>query len=110
MKNTPTKLIINLEEVYYDNKWHYSCIDYLLLSGRNKLNRKESYIDDVHDNDIFKIARDAVDHSRREIGEKENTKTHEELIDEIYGGLTDVQKGMVHYLVGKALSERDKGE
>lgn len=105
MKNTPTKLIVNLEEVYYDNKWRYSCIDYLLLSGRNKLNRKESYIEDVRDNDIFKIARDAIDHSRREMA-----KTPDKLIDEIYGGLSDVQKEMVHYLVGKNFNERDKGE
>lgn len=74
MKNIPTKLIVNLEEVYYDNEWQCSCVDYLLLSGRNKLNRKESCVKDIHDNDIFKIARDAIDHSRREMREKEKHK------------------------------------
>lgn len=105
MKNTPTKLIINLEEVYYDNKWQYSCYDYLLLAGRKKINRKESYSASIHDNDIFKIARDAIDHSRREMA-----KTPDKLIDEIYGGLTDEQKELVNYFVGEVLNERDKGE
>lgn len=105
MKNTPTKLIVNLEEVYYDDKWQYSCIDYLLLSGRKKLNRKESYVEDVHYNDIFKIARDAIDHSRREM-----TKTPDKPIIDMYDSLTDEQKELVHYLVGKALNERNKGE
>lgn len=110
MKNTPTKLIVNLEEVYNDNNWWYSCIDYLLLSGRKKLNRRESYIEDVHDNDAFKIARDAIDHSRRETTKKGNTKTPDKSFAEIYDGLTDEQKELVHYLVGKALNERNKGE
>lgn len=110
MKNTPTKLIVNLDEVYYDNELMYSCFDYLLLSGRKKLTSEWSYNANAYNNYIFKIARDAIDHSRREMTKKENTKTPEELIDEIYGGLTDVQKEMVHYLVGKIFNERDKGE
>lgn len=105
MKNTPTKLIVNLEEVYNCNKWHHSCVDYLLLSRRNKLNRKESYIEDIKYNDIFKVALDAIDHSRREM-----TKTPDKSIDEIYDGLTDEQKELVNYFVGKTLNERDKGE
>lgn len=105
MKNTPTKLIVNLEEVYNDNNWRFSSADYLLLSGRKKLNRRESYVEDVHDNDIFTVARDAIDHSRREMA-----KTPDKLIDEIYGGLTDEQKELVQSLVSAALKERDKGE
>ena len=105
MKNTPTKLIVNLEEVYYDNKWQYSCYDYLLLSGRKKIKREESYSSDIRNNDIFKIAKDAIDHSRREMA-----KTPDKLIDEIYNGLTDEQKELVHYLVGKTFRERNKGE
>lgn len=105
MKNTPTKLIVNLEEVYNGNKWWFSCADYLLLSGRKKLNRRESYTEDVNDNDIFKIARDAIDHSRREMA-----KTPDKSFSEIYDGLTDEQKELVYYLVGVALNERNKGE
>lgn len=60
MKNTPNKLIVNFEEVYYDNEWWYSCFDYLLLSGRKKLTSKWSYSGNVRDNDIFTVARDAV--------------------------------------------------
>ena len=105
MKNAPTKLIVNLEDVYYDNEWWYSCFDYLLLSGRKKINSKESYSANIRDNNIFKIARDAIDHSRREMA-----KTPDKLIDEIYGGLTEEQKELVNYFVGKIFSERDKGE
>lgn len=103
--NMPTKLIVNLEEVYVNNKWRYSCFDYLLLSGRKKLTSKWAYSKNIHDNNIFKVARDAIDHSRRKMA-----KTPDKLIDEMCDGLTDEQKELVNYFVGKTLNERDKGE
>lgn len=105
MINTPTKLIINLDDVYYENELMYSCFDYLLLSGRKKLTSEWSYSANIYNNYIFKIARDAIDHSRREMA-----KVPDKSIAEIYDGLTDKQKELVNYFVGKVLNERNKGE